>query len=336
MFLEKHWQRITPITLILLPLTLIFWLAQALRRKLFALKVCKSTKCQVPVIIVGNLYVGGTGKTPTVIWLADALLSDGFRPGIVSRGYLGKKPNQEVLADSDPRDVGDEPVLIKTRTRCPTWVSPNRPKGCEQLLKAHPEIDIIISDDGLQHYQLQRDVEVVVIDSERTFGNTLLLPSGPLREPISRLKKSDVAIINGSGNIDISEKLQIPTYELELIGDRFESLVSHDSACYASEFEGKSITAIAGIGNPNRFFNSLEKLGLAFQQRPLPDHYPLSEDLIRSIKSEVILMTEKDAVKLSGIQDARCWYLPVSAAIAPECFENIKKTIEKNYGRKTS
>ncbi|MFZ9963525.1 MAG: tetraacyldisaccharide 4'-kinase, partial [Burkholderiales bacterium] len=287
-------------------------------------------------IIVGNLYVGGTGKTPTVIWLADALRSDGFSPGIVSRGYLGRKSNQEVLTDSDPRDVGDEAVLIKRRTQCPTWVSPNRPEACARLLKAHPGIDVIISDDGLQHYQLQRDFEIAVIDSERAFGNKLLLPSGPLREPISRLKKSDLAIINGIGNIALSEELQIPTFDMRLIGDRFRSLGSRDSVRSASEFEGKNITAIAGIGNPNRFFDSLEKLGLSFQQRSLPDHYPLSEGFIRSIKSEIILMTEKDAVKLSGIQDARCWYLPVTATLAPGCFENIKKTIEKNYGRKTS
>ena len=319
-----------------MPLTLIFWLAQALRRRLFELKVFKSTKCSIPVIVVGNLYVGGTGKTPTVIWLADALRSDGFSPGIVSRGYLGRKSNQEVLTDSDPRDVGDEAVLIKRRTQCPTWVSPNRPEACARLLKAHPGIDVIISDDGLQHYQLQRDFEIAVIDSERAFGNKLLLPSGPLREPISRLKKSDLAIINGSGNIALSEELQIPTFDMRLIGDRFRSLGSRDSVRSASEFEGKNITAIAGIGNPNRFFDSLEKLGLSFQQRSLPDHYPLSEEFIRSIKSEIILMTEKDAVKLSGIQDARCWYLPVTATLAPGCFENIKKTIEKNYGRKTS
>ena len=336
MFLEKHWQRIALITLTLMPLTLIFWLAQALRRRLFELKVFNSTKCSIPVIVVGNLYLGGTGKTPTVIWLADALRSDGFSPGIVSRGYLGRKSNQEVLTDSDPRDVGDEAVLIKRRTQCPTWVSPNRPEACAQLLKAHPGIDVIISDDGLQHYQLQRDFEIAVIDSERAFGNKLLLPSGPLREPISRLKKSDLAIINGSGNIALSEELQIPTFDMRLIGDRFRSLGSRDSVRSASEFEGKNITAIAGIGNPNRFFDSLEKLGLSFRQRSLPDHYPLSEEFIRSIKSEIILMTEKDAVKLSGIQDARCWYLPVTATLAPGCFENIKKTIEKNYGRKTS
>ena len=204
--LQHHWYRLSPLHILLFPLSLIFRVLSALRCFLYRSDILASVKLPVPVVEVGNISVGGTGKTPLTLWLAQQLIENGWHPGIVSRGYTrtnGRKMTpHEVSIDDAADEVGDEPLLMAQRALCPVWISRNRPAAALALLQAHPECDIILSDDGLQHYRLQRDAEIAVIDGARRFGNGMLLPAGPLREPKSRLRKVDAIVINGGQTHD--------------------------------------------------------------------------------------------------------------------------------------
>ena len=199
--LQHHWYRLSPLHLLLFPVSLIFRALAALRRFLYRSGILASVKLPVPVVIIGNISVGGTGKTPLTLWLAQQLIENGWHPGIVSRGYTKttrqQKAPHEVSIDDAADEVGDEPLLMAQRALCPVWIGRNRPAAALALLQAHPECDIVLSDDGLQHYRLRRDAEIVVVDGARRFGNGLLLPAGPLREPVSRLRKVDAVVING-------------------------------------------------------------------------------------------------------------------------------------------
>ncbi|HEX5338088.1 MAG TPA: tetraacyldisaccharide 4'-kinase, partial [Gallionella sp.] len=204
-WLQGQWGRRTPWQILLLPPAALFFFISLVRRLLFRSGLRRSHRLPVPVIVVGNLTVGGTGKTPLVLWLVEFLRSQGYHPGIISRGYAGSAAQpQAVSAVSDPALVGDEPLLLARRTQCPIWVGRRRADVARALLVAHPDCDVIISDDGLQHYALQRDVEVVVVDGVRRFGNGLPLPAGPLREPLSRLQSVDAVVVNG-GTADVGE-----------------------------------------------------------------------------------------------------------------------------------
>lgn len=305
--LQWHWYRITPLHLLLLPLSLLFRLIVAIRRLLFRHGILSSVKLPVPVIIVGNITVGGTGKTPLTLWLAEQLLADGWHPGIISRGFGGSgNTAQEVLLNSDPTTVGDEPVLMAQRKLCPVWIGRDRPSAAHALLAAHPECDVIISDDGLQHYRLQRDVEIAVVDGMRRFGNGLLLPAGPLREATSRLREVDAIVING-GMAARGE------YSMQLEGVHFYNLLNPEITATADDFKDQCVHAIAGIGHPERFFRHLHKLGLSPQIHPYPDHHRYCAADLAYADANALLMTEKDAVKCIEFADEKCWVLRVDA-----------------------
>jgi tetraacyldisaccharide 4'-kinase len=326
--LQRHWYRITPLHLLLLPVSLLFQFLVATRRLLFRSGLLSSVKLPVPVIIVGNITVGGTGKTPLTLWLAGQLLADGWHPGIISRGFggSGSKP-QVVQAGSDPASVGDEPVLMAQRLLCPVWVGRDRPAAAHALLSAHPECDVIISDDGLQHYRLQRDVEIVVVDGLRRFGNGFLLPAGPLRETLSRLREVDAVVINGGTGEPGGSMAAAGEYLMQLEGVHFYNLLNPEITATAADFQGQSVHAIAGIGHPERFFSHLNKLGLTVQTHPYPDHHRYSAADIAYNDANALFMTEKDAVKCIAFADEKCWVLRVDANIDPALTQLILKKI---------
>jgi len=311
----------TPLHLILLPLSLLFFLLSSTRRLLFRAGILSSIKLPVPVIIVGNISVGGTGKTPLTLWLAEQLLADGWHPGIISRGFGGNGSTpQAVFHTSDPALVGDEPVLMAQRKLCPVWVGRDRPAAALALLFAHPECDVILSDDGLQHYRLQRDVEIVVVDGIRRFGNGFLLPAGPLRERTSRLREADAVIING-GHAQQGE------YQMQLEGVHFYNLLNPDMTATAADFKGQCVHAIAGIGHPERFFAHLHKLGLTIHTHSFPDHHAYRAADLAYADANALLMTEKDAVKCISFADERCWVLRVDAQLDSALTQLILKKI---------
>jgi tetraacyldisaccharide 4'-kinase len=326
--LQWHWYRITPLHLLLLPLSLLFHLIITTRRLLFRCGILSSIKLPVPVIIVGNITVGGTGKTPLTLWLAEQLIADGWHPGIISRGFggSGSKP-QQVMDSSDPAAVGDEPVLMAQRMLCPVWVGRDRPAAASALLLAHPECDVILSDDGLQHYRLQRDVEIVVVDGLRRFGNGFLLPAGPLREATSRLRGVDAVVINGGTGAPGGSVAAQGEFWMQLEGMHFYNLLNPEITATAADFQGQSVHAIAGIGHPERFFMHLNKLGLAPQTHSFPDHHQYTAADLAYNDAYALLMTEKDAVKCIAFADERYWVLRVEAQVDSALSQLILKKI---------
>ena len=288
------------------PLGFLFNDAVRFRRFLYRLGILKSHTLPVPVIIVGNITVGGTGKTPLIIWLAAFLKESGFKPGIISRGYGGQAESwpQWVTVDSDAKNTGDEALLIAKQTGCPMAVGPLRVEAARMLLSKF-DCNVILSDDGLQHYALNRTIEIAVIDGERRFGNGYCLPAGPLREPIERLKDVDFIIVNG-------EKAEDNEIAMHLMGDKLVNLVTGEQKPL-QEFKGVECHALAGIGNPERFFKVLEAAGLLCKTHKFPDHYPFQRHDIEYTDNKPVLMTEKDAVKCRAFAGEQHWYLPVKA-----------------------
>ena len=321
-WLKKQWLHFTPWHILLIPLSFVFWTLSIGRKYLYQRGWFKSFRLAVPVLVVGNINVGGTGKTPLVIWLAEKLQSSGYRPGIISRGYGGEVlAVQAVFAHSNPEKVGDEPVLLASRTGCPVFIGANRVMVGEALLAAHTECNIIISDDGLQHYRLQRDVEIAVIDGTTGFGNGALLPAGPLRESLSRLRYVDALVINGRSQLDFIQSVKPIQMQLQAIN--FYNLLDPDKVCSKGDFAGKQVVAIAGIGNPERFFQQLQALGLKFKSQAYPDHYAFHELDFAKVKADIVVMTEKDAVKCAAFAKANFWVLPVSAVVEPRLLSLI-------------
>ena len=320
-WLEQHWYRISALHLFLLPVSVVFRLLSGLRRILYRRSVLKSERLPVPVIVIGNINVGGSGKTPLTLWLAQQLLENGWHPGIISRGYGGTSSSaQAVYSTSSPNDVGDEAVLMAQRKLCPVWIGHDRPAVARALLSACPECDVILSDDGLQHYRLQRDVEIVVVDGIRRFGNGWLLPAGPLREPVSRLKQVDAIVINGgiAGPNEFAMLLQ---------GATFYNLLNPGVTAQTSDFLGQNLLAIAGIGHPERFFTHLKDLGLKIQAHPFPDHHYFTSKDLGFADADAVLMTEKDAVKCTGFATEKCWVLRVDAQASPALIQLILKKV---------
>jgi len=314
--LEKHWRQFTPVSLLLLPLAVLFAALTWLRRTAYRFGMLRVIGVPVPVLVVGNLSVGGTGKTPVVIWLARTLRAHGYTPGVVSRGYAGTSELSAVDATSLPELVGDEPVLIAQRTRCPVWVGRDRASAVDRLLSSNPEVDVVISDDGLQHYRLARDFEIAVIDAQRQFGNRLLLPAGPLREPVSRLRSVDAAVINGGEAAEISGRLLSPcAFAMRLDGDNFHNLRDRARQAPAGHFANMTLHAVAGIGNPERFFSHLRSLGLSFTPHAFPDHHAFTASELEFANADAVLMTEKDAIKCGHFARDIWWALPVDAHI---------------------
>ena len=318
-WLQKQWQVPTLWQIVLIPLSWLFGLISHLRRSLYKTGSLKSFRLAVPVIVVGNINVGGTGKTPLVIWLAEQLLLAGFKPGIISRGYGGNvKCVTEVFVTSNPAEVGDEPVLIAKRTNCPMFVHANRVLAGEVLLKMHPECDVIISDDGLQHYRLQRDFEIALVSSSTLSKCQLnLLPAGSMREKVTRLQAVDAIVDSGTGSaLDFHDYASLPTvFNMHMQGDTFESLDGSQAKQTAHHFMGKTIIAIAGIGNPQRFFQQLASLGLQFKQKIFADHHAFTAQDLAQFAGNTILMTDKDAVKCQSFGTTDAWYLPVVAVV---------------------
>lgn len=315
---------------VLVPLSWLFALVSSLRRWAFRLGLLKSHGLSVPVIIVGNIHVGGSGKTPVVIWLVEQLRQQGYQPAVISRGYGGSaKLPTPVYASSNPKEVGDEPVLIANRCDCPIFVGADRVHVALELLKAHPSCNVIISDDGLQHYRLKRDIEIAVIDAETYLKNARLLPAGSLREPMRRLRTVDAVIKNG--HEDSEDKHAAPirnAYPMQLMGAQFYNLADPTIKASAIDFKRKSIKAMAGIGNPARFFEHLRQLGLNFSSSSFEDHHAFSAaDLVR-LECDVLLMTEKDAVKCKPFSQAHHWVLPIEAKIEGELMQLVLKKLQ--------
>jgi tetraacyldisaccharide 4'-kinase len=314
----------------LLPLSWLFRGVVALRRMAYRLGWLATLRLPVPVIVVGNLTVGGTGKTPLTIWLAEFLKTAGFRPGIVSRGYGGRKQKRPlaVNVDSDPQEVGDEPVLIARQTGCPVYVFPRRAEAGLALLAA-TDCDILLADDGLQHYALARDVEIAVIDGERRFGNGQSLPAGPLREPVQRLGEVDLIVCRG--------RAEEGEYALSLaLGDAL-NLQDETLRKPLTDFIGLKVRAIAGIGHPGRFFADLRAAGLNFEARAFPDHHRYSPEDLGLGDGAEILMTEKDAVKCRGFATGRLWSVPLRAQLPAAFGERLLLLLKaKRDGQKTA
>ncbi|KGQ38477.1 tetraacyldisaccharide 4'-kinase [Gallibacterium genomosp. 1] len=321
----KFWYQQSWLQWLLLPFSWVFQLATYLRRKAYQKGIFSSWKAPCTVVVVGNLSVGGNGKTPLVITLVEQLQRQGIRVGVISRGYGGESDEYPFLvcASSDAKKVGDEPVLIAQRTSVPIAISPDRRQSIELLHKAyHPQV--IISDDGLQHYKLQRDLELVVVDGERRFGNGLLLPAGPLRElPQQRLKTVDAVICNG-GIAQNNEILMI------LRSTEAINLVTNERIALT---QFSQVNAIAGIGYPPRFFTSLEHQGIEILSSiSFPDHHSFKPlDFSTFDQDDIpLLMTEKDAVKCRQFAKKHWWYVEVTAEIKKEQLENlIAKIIAK-------
>jgi tetraacyldisaccharide 4'-kinase len=331
--LEHFWYRVRPGHLILYPLSLIFAAVAAMRRAAYRSGWCRSVRIQVPVIVVGNITVGGTGKTPLITWLAEFLRQSGYRPGIVARGYGGTQMVQEVRPDSDPAQAGDEPVLLARRIDAPVFVGRRRVDAVQALLSAHPKCNLILSDDGLQHYALARDLEIAVVDGERAFGNGWLLPAGPLREPVRRLSSVDAVVVNGGNGLP---ELRVPQYRMALKGESFHNLLNPGLRAAAADLRDKTLHAIAGIGNPQRFFARLRQAGLEFRAHPFPDHFRFGKDDLAFAGDEVVLMTEKDAVKCLAFARENWWYLPVEADVDPALGSLILTKLRSLNGRQAA
>jgi len=328
-WLQKQWYSLTFWHLLLIPLSWLFLFLSALRRAAYQSGLFKSSKIPVPVVVVGNISVGGTGKTPLVIWLAHKMVEAGWKPAIISRGYGAKSLQTPVAvtAKSNPALVGDEPVLIAKRTACPVWVGRDRVAVAEALLESNPECNIIISDDGLQHYSLQRDFEIAVIDASRIFGNGWLLPAGPLRERVARLSSVDAIVGNGERVDSPFLGLSDAVFQMQLESLAFHNLLDSTHIAYAQDFTGKQLHAIAGIGNPDRFFKQLKDMHLQFEAHAFPDHHSFTAKDLQSLRADAILMTEKDAVKCADFAQPNWWYLPVKARVDDGLWHKIQSKI---------
>jgi tetraacyldisaccharide 4'-kinase len=294
----RFWYRRSVLAWLLWPLSVLFLLAVLVRRALYALRILPSAHPGIPVIVVGNLTVGGTGKTPLVIWIAQFLQSKGWHPGIISRGYGAPlvEPRAATIS-SDAAEVGDEPIVLARRTGCPVWVGPQRVQVIRALRAQHAEVDVVVLDDGLQHYGLRRDLEIAVVDG-RGFGNGFLLPAGPLREPKWRLRTVDAVVS-----------------QLRLAGDTAHRMTDARDRAPLASF--KRAHAAAGIGDPERFFAYLRQHGVEVVPHPFPDHHRFTPADLQFGDEAPVLMTEKDAVKLRGAAAPNWWVLPVTAEPEP-------------------
>jgi len=313
-WIQDQWYGRPEPPILLRPVAGLFSGAVFLRRKAYALGLKRAERLPVPVVVVGNLSVGGTGKTPLTIAVAEILARAGFRPGIVSRGYGGRPQPAPVTvgADSDPGEVGDEPVLMARRSACPVAVYPVRAAAARHLLDT-ARCDIIVADDGLQHYALARDLEIAVIDGARRFGNGACLPAGPLREPPSRLASVDLVVCQGG----VPHPGEFP---MRLEGGEAVKLLDPDERKPLTAFAGTACRALAGIGNPERFFAHLRAAGLEVMGRSFPDHHRFVPGDLEGPVGVPLLMTEKDAVKCRAFAGPDHWYVPVTAHL-PDGFE---------------
>jgi tetraacyldisaccharide 4'-kinase len=327
---EALWYENHPLRFALLPATLLYRLVAWLRREGYKRGWLKTVEVAAPVVVVGNVSVGGTGKTPFVIWLAAQLRQRGRRVGIVTRGYRGKSAQwpRVVAPDADPAEVGDEPVLLARRTGCPVVAGPDRVAAAQTLLKAGP-VDVLLADDGLQHYRLGRRFEIAVVDGVRGMGNGLCLPAGPLREPPSRLHDVDAIVVNGGtwGHAGVFRGRAVVTRVYNLRDRRERSLDS---------FRATTVHAVAGIGNPQRFFDLLDDAGLDVIPHPLADHADVGEAQLTFEEPGSVLITEKDAVKCEGLGLPDVWCVVVDLDFDADSTARLTRLVMRELGVRPS
>ncbi len=294
-----------PLSLALLPASWLWCAAVMVRRRLYRIGRLETRRAARPVVVVGNLTVGGTGKTPLVLRLAELAVERGFRPAILTRGYAGKASDwpRTVRPDDAPGRVGDEPLLLARHGVCPVIAGPDRVADAELAIGSHG-CDLLLCDDGLQHYRLERDIEIAVIDGERELGNGRCLPAGPLREPRGRLGSVDLVIRNGA---------QVGGHRFELVPGAAVNLRDPELTRPLREFRTLRAAAVAGIGNPGRFFDMLRRHGVLVEEWPYPDHHVFTAEEVAGWPPGPVLMTEKDAVKCAKFAGADHWYCPVRA-----------------------
>lgn len=324
--LTAAWRSRGPLARLLLPVGALFFLAVAIRRWCYRAGLLKSERLPVPVVVIGNITVGGAGKTPLTLWLARALREAGRHPGIVSRGY-GRAADdvRKVGAGDTAAAVGDEPLLLARRSDCPVVVGRDRVAAARALLAENPDCDVILADDGLQHYRLARDVEVVVCDG-RGVMNGWPLPAGPLREPVGRLRHATALVLNGRCTAAVAG---VPLFRMDLEGARFHRLDDPARTATAADLAGLRLHALAGIGDPQRFFAHLDALGLSCTTHAFPDHHRYAAADLR-LDGDALVTTEKDAVKFPPGLPLPVWVLPVAARITPDLAQFV---VEKIDGR---
>jgi len=299
------------------PLSGLYGLVMAFRSVLYRLGLRHRIRIGVPVVVVGNLTVGGTGKTPLVAWLSTHLAAVGMRVAIVSRGYGGKARGvTRVTLHSRPSEVGDEPLLLARRAQATVFIGRDRVAAAKAAVA--DGADIVLGDDGLQHLALVRNCEIVVIDGQRGFGNGSLLPRGPLRESPRRLRRVNAVVINGA----LKPGFQLPgflsrtAFTMQMRPGDARPVAGSGQLRSLASFRGTGVHAVAAIGNPQRFFDMLRYAGLTVYEHPFPDHHPFKSGDLNFGDSLPVLMTEKDAVKCAAFADERCWYVPVTAEFA--------------------
>ncbi len=325
-FLEDSWYKEGGWTKLLSPLSSIYGSVSTQRREKFLNNQSALWQPPVPVVVVGNISVGGTGKTPVTLALIEYLKSLGYTPGVVSRGYGGKALSYpyEVMADSSAVHSGDEPLLIKQRTNCCVVVDPDRVAAAKYLLEVS-DCDLIISDDGLQHYALVRHIELAIVDGERGLGNGGLLPAGPLRESAQRLCEVDFVLVNGGHwSYSAGESSRFNLHPEHFVNVKTGEIKALD------QWVDVSCHAIAGIGNPQRFFNTLAELKIIVKtQKAFSDHHSMTSAEIVFDDSLPVLMTEKDAVKCREFANDKLWYLSVDAKLPDVFLTNFRLALEQ-------
>lgn len=331
-FLERGWYNNAGWLILLWPLSLLFQMLVSIRRKIQQRTVRPSSHT-VPVVIIGNISVGGTGKTPLLIELVTYFKRNGFVPGIVSRGYGASPPGYPFQVDTDTEVSlsGDEALLIRRATECPVVIDPDREQAVRYLLE-HNNVDVVFSDDGLQHYKLHRDIEIAVVDGQRLFGNGFCLPAGPLRERVGRLQNVDFVVVNGVPAVSLSALEHASVMQVE---PRFlVNLKSGERRPLAgAPFSmGNIVQAVAAVGNPDRFFSALKALPYQIETFPFPDHHCFSESDFDSGKldpNQPIVMTEKDAIKCQAFSRANFWVLTAEVKLEDKFLKDLSRRITK-------
>lgn len=308
-FIDQHWQRRSLLSYFLYPISLLYRSIIYWRRRAFELGWLSRCRPDLPVVIVGNIVVGGAGKTPLTIALVNLLKSEGWSPGVVSRGYRSESMLEPAMAgaDSDPAILGDEPVMIASLTGAPVVVFPARCRAVAHL-RAHADVDIVVCDDGLQHYALERDLELVVVNAVQGHGNGWCLPAGPLREPPARLSRCDMVVT--AGELTDGYSYRSVATSMKRLSDGEEQPLS--------EFKGRGVHGLAGIAHPERFFEALESLGLQLQRHAFIDHHRFTESDLTFDDQQPIVMTEKDAIKCQRlpVDLSRCWQVSMTTELS--------------------
>ena len=334
--LNRQYYKKSSWILLLLPLSFIYFLIISFRIWAYKVGIFKSIKMGVPVVVIGNITIGGTGKTPLVMWLLEKLIKIGMKPGLICSGYNSKaKSPEEVFVDSEVGDVGDEALMIKLRLQkgninIPIFVGRKKAIVGRALLNSYPNINILISDDGLQHYELERDFEIIVVDGDRGYGNRFLIPAGPLRECLTRVNEVDALVLNASTKKKGHEEKKDSVFQMICSGNLFVNCLHSDRKSDQDVFE-RNIVAITGIGNPERFIEHLNDLNLHLNKIVIfDDHHLFTESDFWDYDDMDIIMTEKDAIKCKNFAKENFWYLPIYTTVEEELFEKMIKKLRIN------